>query len=391
MATTAERMRAHRGPALLSAGFRPFFLFAAAWAAIAVAVWLPLWEGRIALPTAFSPLDWHVHELLYGYAPAAVAGFLLTAVPNWTGRLPVVGRPLLALVIAWALGRLAVLVSAWIGAVPAAVIDLLFLAGLTFVAAREVWAGRNTRNLKVVALVAAAALGNAVFHAETILFGTAAWGTRIGIAALVILVVVIGGRIVPSFTLNWLRTRPPGRLAIPFGRFDTAVSAITTAALALWVALPDARLTGLALLVGGLANLARLARWAGWRTWDEKLVLVLHVGYLFVGLGFLLLGASLLGLPLARSAALHAWTVGAVGLMTLAVMTRASLGHTGRPLHAGRAVSALYLGGLVATLARIAMGVGPAQMVFLHLAVAGWLVAFAGFAIVYFPILTRPR
>ena len=388
---TAEGLRAHRGPALLAGGFRPFFLFAAAWAAIAIALWLPIFGGHFELPTAFGPIDWHVHELLWGYGPAAIAGFLLTAIPNWTGRLPVVGRPLLILVSLWAIGRLAVTVSAWIGAIPAAVLDLAFPVALTYVAAREVRAGRNWRNLKVVATVALLAVGDAVFHAEAFLRGTGPIGQRIGIAATVMLIVIIGGRIVPSFTINWLRGRGPGRSPTPFARFDRAVSVATALAFALWIAVPEGPITATVLLATGLAHLARLARWAGWRTWEEKLVFVLHVAYLFVGLGFVLLAASLFGAPLPPSAALHAWTIGAIGLMTLAVMTRASLGHTGRPLHATRPIALLYAGGLLAVSSRIAMGFGVAEMLFLHLAAVGWLVAFAGFVIVYRPILTTPR
>lgn len=392
MATTAEQMRAHDGPILLSGGFRPFFLFGAAWAAIAVALWLPIFEGHLTLPSAFAPLDWHVHELLYGYLPAAVAGFLLTAIPNWTGRLPVVGRPLAWLVGLWAAGRVAILVSALIGAWTAAAIDTAFLLALVAVTAREVLAGKNRRNLRVVAIVALLALGNIVFHVETIVGQRSDHATRIGIAAAILLVSLIGGRVVPSFTLNWLRSRPAGRLPVPFGRFDGGVIIASGLALALWVVLPDHRVTGAALLVAGLAQSARLARWAGWRTGGEWLVLVLHVAYLFVPLGFLLLGATILGaLPLLPSAALHAWTVGAVGLMTLAVMTRAGLGHTGRSLHATRAIQAVYLGAFVAALARIAVGLGHAEMVLLHIALVGWLVAFAGFAIVYTPILARPK
>lgn len=392
MATSAEQMRAYTGPVLLTGGFRPFFLLGAVWAAIAVLLWIPMFEGHLTLPTAFSLLDWHVHELLYGYLAAAVAGFLLTAIPNWTGRLPVVGRPLALLVGLWAAGRLAVLVSALIGAVPAAVIDLAFLAALVAVTGREVWASNNRRNLRVVGLVALLFVGNLVFHVETILTGTAAYGTRLGLAGALLLVSLIGGRIVPSFTINWLRNCPPGRNATPFARFDMIVIAASAVALAVWVALPDRPETGAALIAAGLLQTARLARWAGWRTWGEKLVLVLHVAYGFLALGFLLLGATLVGLsPLPASAALHAWTIGALALMTLAVMTRASLGHTGRALHAGRAVQAIYLGAFVATLARIAMGLGTAELVFLHVAAVGWLVAFAGFALVYRPILTGPR
>jgi uncharacterized protein involved in response to NO len=126
MMTTAEQVRSYAGPAILSYGFRPFFLFGVVWAALAVAVWLPMLGGSFDLPTAFAPIDWHAHELLYGYLPAIVAGFLLTAVPNWTGRLPVTGSPLLALLLAWLAGRIAVAVSGWLGLPGAAVVDLSF-------------------------------------------------------------------------------------------------------------------------------------------------------------------------------------------------------------------------------------------------------------------------
>ena len=223
MATTAEQMRAHRGPAILTGGFRPFFLFGAIWAALAVLLWMPQYEGHFLLPTAMSALDWHVHELLYGYLAAAVAGFLLTAIPNWTGRLPVVGRRLGVLVGLWAAGRVAMLVSGLLGGSVAAAIDAAFLVALTAVTAREVWTGKNWRNLRVVGLVALLAIGNVVFHVETLVSGTAAYGSRIGIAGAVVLIALIGGRIVPSFTLNWLRPRGPGAMPVPFARFDGVV------------------------------------------------------------------------------------------------------------------------------------------------------------------------
>lgn len=392
MATTAEQLRAHRGPALLQGGFRPFFLFGALWAGLTVLMWLPMWEGEITLPSRFSALDWHVHETLYGYLPAAVAGFLLTAIPNWTGRLPVVGRPLAILFALWLIGRPAIAFSGPIGAIPAAVLDLAFLAALTASTGREVIAGKNWRNLKTVGVVGLLFLGNLVFHVECATRGSAQWGTRIGLAAAVLLVNLIGGRIVPSFTINWLRPRGPGRQPIPFGRADQIVTAITAAALAVWVVLPEGRPTAAALILAGLAQGWRLSRWAGWRTWDEKLVLVLHLGYLGVPLGFLALGGALAGLlAITPSAALHAWTIGAVGLTTLAVMTRASLGHTGRPLHATGPIALVYAAAFVAMLARLAAGFGVAEFALLHVALLGWLVAFFGFAWIYRPILTTPR
>lgn len=392
MTTTAEQIRAYRGPAVLGFGFRPFFLGGALWAAIAVAVWLPMLAGSVGLPTAFAPIEWHVHELLYGYVPAVVAGFLLTAVPNWTGRLPVTGAPLLALFLTWAAGRAAILVSAWIGRRLAAIIDLAFLAALAAVIAREILAGNNARNLKVLAVVGLLLLGNALFHAESALGIGQGHGTRAGIGATVLLIMLIGGRIVPSFTRNWLARQAPGPLPQPFNRFDGAVMVASAAALASWVVKPESDVTALLAVAAGALNAARLGRWAGYRTTAEPLVLVLHVAFAFLPIGFLLLalGIAAPGV-IASSGALHSWTAGAIGLMTLAVMTRASLGHTGRPLTATLPTQLIYLAALVAALTRITAAFGVAREPLLHVSAAAWVMAFVGFAIVYAPLLIRPR
>ena len=172
MATTAETLRAYRGPAILSYGFRPFFLGGAIWAAVAMVLFIPMLQGYLALPTALNPIDWHQHELLYGFLPAIVGGFLLTAVPNWTGRLPVAGARLAGLFALWLAGRVAVSTSALIGAGPAATIDMLFLIALGLIVGREILASGKTNNLKVLALVSLLAIGNLVFHIETAVSGT---------------------------------------------------------------------------------------------------------------------------------------------------------------------------------------------------------------------------
>ena len=215
--TPIPRLRDYSGPALLSYGFRPFFLFGACYAALAILAWLPLFYGEIALATAFSPRDWHVHEMLYGYIPAVVTGFLLTAIPNWTGRLPLQGWPLLVLVIVWAAGRVAVTLSAEIGWLAAALIDSSFLLLVVAATAREIIAGRNWRNLKVLIPVTILGLGNAGFHIEAHVLGAADYGIRVGIAGVLVLIMVIGGRLIPSFTRNWLARENPGRLPVPFG------------------------------------------------------------------------------------------------------------------------------------------------------------------------------
>ena len=349
-----ERRLKYAGPALFSYGFRPFFLGGAAWSVVCILLWIPQFMGDLSLRTAYAPLDWHIHEMLYGYVAAVVAGFLLTAIPNWTGRLPINGAPLMALTALWLAGRFAILLSVYIGIALAALIDVAFLATLAIVAAREIIVGRNWRNLRVLALICVLIAGNIVFHVEVYLFGGADYGIRIGIAAVIMLITLVGGRIVPSFTRNWLARRENKRLPAPFSRFDIASIAVSIVSLVLWAGLPDRAITGIALIVAAAMQGARLARWSGDRTASDRLVLVLHVGYAFVPIGFALLGASILYPSVVPSSVgIHAWAVGAIGLMTLAVMTRASLGHTGQALSAGRGTQAIYLFALCAAVLRI--------------------------------------
>lgn len=391
MPPALARRRGYAGPALFSYGFRPFFLGGALWAALGVPLWLFLYLGEIDLPTAMSPVDWHVHEMLYGYVPAIVAGFLLTAIPNWTGRLPVNGLPLAALAALWLAGRIAILFSASIGAWTAGVIDLAFIVCFAGLALREIVAGRNWRNLRVLAMLGVLFAGNLVFHYEAIEYGYAIDGTRIGLAAVLMLIMLIGGRIVPSFTHNWISRVNPGRLPRPFSRFDAACLAAAGLSLLLWVFAPAQAFVGVLLMIAGILHAFRLARWAGDRTLADRLVLVLHVAYAFVPLGFLFVGASVLwprAVP--ASAGIHAWTVGAIGTMTLAVMTRASLGHTGQPLAASAATQAIYALVVVAALARI-IAPWAWTIELLYVAAFAWTAAFAAFALAYGPLLLRPR
>jgi uncharacterized protein involved in response to NO len=383
------RLKAYQGPALLSYGFRPFFFFGACHAALAIVIWMPLFEGEISLPSLLAPRDWHAHEMLFGYVAAVLTGFLLTAIPNWTGRLPLQGTPLLVLVLVWLAGRFAVAWSAHLGWVVSAGIDCTFLLLVVAATAREIIAGQNWRNLKVLIPVSVLALANIGFHSEAHISGIAGFSLRAAIAAIVILIMLIGGRIVPSFTRNWLARENPGRLPAPFGRFDAASIAFSGASLCLWVFVPEGLWTGATLLVAAPLQCVRLARWAGDRTMRERLVLVLHVAYAFVPLGFVLAGLAALGLILA-SAGLHAWMVGAASTMTLAVMTRASLGHTGRDLTAGPGTQAIYAAVVIAASARVAGALMPGwTMALLHIAAVAWIAAFGGFAVLYGPVLFR--
>jgi uncharacterized protein involved in response to NO len=232
-----------------------------------------------------------------------------------------------------------------------------------------------------------------IFHFEDYEWRLAQLGSRLGIAAAVALISLIGGRVIPSFTHNWLAREHPGRLPVRFGRFDIAVLAVSITALAVWVCIPSWTGTAALMLISGVAHAARLARWAGDRTLRDRLVLVLHVGYAFVPLGFLLVAIAIL-LPTAvpTSAGIHGWTIGAIGTMTLAIMTRASLGHTGQPLSAGRLTELMYIAVLCAVLLRVGAAFATeAAAPLIEGAGAAWIAAFWLFAIGYGPLLSRPR
>lgn len=388
---TMTRARAYRGPTLFSYGFRPFFLFGAILAGIMIPLWLAAFDGEVSLPTAFAPLDWHVHEMLFGYIGAVIAGFLLTAVPNWTGRLPIQGLPLAILFSTWLAGRLAVSLSGVIGWGAAMAADSLFLLLLAAAAAREIVAGRKWGNLKVVGIVILLALVNIAFHVEAHVEGLAEYSSRAGIALIVTLIGVIGGRIVPSFTRNWLARQGQGRMPAPFGRFDAVTMGVGVLALTGWVVAPAAGIVAAALCLAGALHLVRLGRWAGERTFPDRLVLILHIAYAFVPVGFFLSALSALGL-VAPAAGVHAWTGGAIGTMTIAVMTRASLGHTGRPLAASPPTQALYAAVVTAALARICAALEPSHAdILLPVAGVAWTAAFLGFALSYGPLLCAAR
>lgn len=396
MSTTAEQMRAWQGPALLSFGFRPFFLGAGIWAALAMALWIPMLSGSLDLPTRFDPVSWHAHEFLFGYLSAVIAGFLLTAVPNWTGHLPIVGWPLGGLFALWIGGRIAVTVSAGLPVLVTALADMALPIALTGFLGREIVVGRNWRNLIVLLVLSVFTLANAIFHWEAAQGGHAAqgYGLRTGLGAAVILIAVIGGRIVPSFTRNWLVRKGSGRLpAPPMQRLDKIALLALLVAILGWVVAPESQSTAVLLLVAGLLHFARLARWTGERTLGEPLLWILHLGYLFLPLGALAIAGSILAPDwLGPAPAQHLWMAGAVGVMTIAVMTRATLGHTGQALLAGRGTKLLYTALLIAVAGRFAAGFATDGTMALY-ALSGvlWIGAFGGFAVVYGPALLRRR
>jgi uncharacterized protein involved in response to NO len=282
------------------------------------------------------------------------------------------------------------LCSGKIGGIAAAAIDVSFLVTLAAVAACEIVSGKNWRNLRVLVILGVLALGNVVFHAEVLMKGSADYGIRISIGAVILLISLIGGRIVPSFTNNWLARNNPGRLPTPFSRFDGATLAMSALAILAWIAAPAHGATGGLLLGAGVLQSGRLARWAGERTFADRLVLVLHVGYAFVPFGFLLLGLAALAGDLPASAGIHAWTAGAIGLMTLAVMTRATLGHTGQALQAGPATQAIYACVLIGALLRVCAAIAG-SMPLLEAGGVLWVAGFLGYVLVYAPLLVRRK
>src|SRR5690606_36073890 len=299
-------------------------------------------------------------EMIFGFVAAAIAGFLLTAVPNWTGRLPVAGWPLALLAGLWLAGRIAVFTSTWLGPWPAAVIDAAFLPVFAAVVLREIVAGRNWRNLKVAIPVVLLALCNIAVHAETVGLaeGSAQPALYLAVFLVLTLISIVGGRIVPSFTRNWLAKRRARSLPRGHQGFGgVALAWVPVLGLA-WVFAPDAPAPAALALAAALAHAARLALWRGWRTTAEPLLWILHVGYAWLPIGFALLGAALVSDAVARSAALHALTAGAFGTMILAVMTRASLGHSGRALTASPATTLCYVLAIAAALVRVAAPIG---------------------------------
>jgi len=379
--------RTYDGWPLFSYGFRPFFLLGSIYAGLAILVWIPVFMGELSLVTAFIPRDWHVHEMLYGFLPAVITGFLFTAIPNWTGRLPLRGPPLMFLVALWIAGRICVTLSAQTGWFAAMLVDSSFLLLVGAAVAREIIAGKKWNNLGIVVLILVLLAGNVAFHLEAHFKGVAEIGIRVGIAVVVLLISVIGGRIIPSFTRNWLVREKPGRLPVPFARFDMLCVVAGALALVLWVFWPNGTWTGSALALAGALHVVRLARWAGDRTGRERLLLILHIGYAFVPLGFLLNAASAFGVVPA-GAGVHAWMAGAAGVMTLAVMSRATLGHTGQQLKASAPTQGIYLAITGAAVARVCAVLDPAHgNALLYVAAFAWAAAFLGFAVCYGPTL----
>lgn len=384
-----------RSPVLLAYAFRPFFLLTGLFAVWMILAWAGFYLGVWQLPLGLSPLHWHSHEVLYGLVPAAIAGFLLTAMATWTGAPPLRGTPLLLMILAWLAGRIAMGFAAVLPAAWVAAIDLVFLPVLALYAGMTLVRYKNWRNLVLVGVLLVLSLGNALMHGGFILgdLRLLRLGELTGLDTITLLMLVVAGRITPAFTRNWLRLRDANPDVVRQEN-GLALAALVSAALLLpldWVMAPQALIAAIAILAG-LLNLTRLLQWSGWHTAAEPLLWILHIAYGWICLALLLRGIAGLGNVVSADAWQHALGVGAIGTLLLGVMTRVSLGHTGRQLQLPRYGIVIYVAILSAAILRLL-----AAMTWLDfnwgiaLATALWVIAFTLFLILYTPILMRPR
>ena len=376
----------------LALGFRPFYLGGALFAVLALPLWLAWYTGFLAASPGINGLTWHIHEMIFGFAPAVIAGFLLTAVRNWTGRPTPTGKSLAGLFLLWVAGRILMLTGPL---AIAAAVDLAFLPALGVAVAIPIWRSRNRRNFKVLAILAALATANLVLHLANLgalSNGLLSTSYEFALDIIVILIAIMGGRVIPAFTSN----------AIPAANVRTdsriewvAIASVVTIAAAgvsgAWWTIPKGVLTGL-LAVGALSHSIRLALWAPHRTYSQPLLLMLSVAYAWlpISLAFRML-AELGVVPAA--AGVHALTIGAMSSLMLAMMARSALGHTGRPLLAGTAEISAFLLLQLAAFIRVVAASFPTESYRYAVLTAGimWSIAFGIFLIAYFPILTRQR
>lgn len=380
--------------AFLSYGFRPFFLGAALFAGVAVPAWVLIVTGVSGSNFLYAPREWHVHEMLFGFLPAVITGFLLTAIPNWTGRAPLKGIPLLSLWLLWLAGRL-LLAWPWVGPLAAAIVDGMFLVALTAFVWREIAVGGTRSQAPIGVVISLYACANILFHVLALRGAMADLPARMALGLIMLLLTMIGGRVTPNFTREFFAQEriDPARVA-PFSRVDGLSIVLVVAAAVAWIVQPESVLAGGALVVAGSINLFRLTRWSGWLAWREPLVWILSVGYGWLVLSLLALGGAILGMGLPTANALHVLSSGAVGTMTLAVMTRASLGHTGRARHAGPVTVLIYvlvnLGAILRVFAPSPDAPTAVTNLILGFAAAGWSGAYVLFALTYGPYLVRP-
>lgn len=373
-----------RGAALFALGFRPFYLLAAAFAALAVPLWIASDAGwRVPLRI---DVFWHMHEMVFGFALAVVIGFLYTAGYNWTGLWTPRGRHLAAIAGLWIAGRVAMLAAP----LPlAAAIDLAFLPAAIMPFYRVLKQTGNRRNLFLVVLLGLIELADALYHGAVLgwLWVNPLKPVHAAVMLIVVIEVAIGGRVIPMFTKNAV----PGSRPVQDARRDRYALVLTVLAGAAWAAGAPAPLTASLALFAGVGQGARLVGWQPWRSWRNPLLWVLHLSYAWIPFGFALLALAQYGV-VSQSAALHVLTVGALAGLIIGMITRTALGHTGRPLEAGRGECLMFVLVQTAVVLRFAAAVLPAwRTPCLVLATICWSTAFLAYLAVYVPYLSAPR
>jgi uncharacterized protein involved in response to NO len=377
--------------ALFSLGFRPFYLLAAFSALLLVPCWLLVYFGILPQHAAFAGGLWHAHEMLFGYTAAVVVGFLYTAVPNWTGRKTPQGTALAGLAALWLAGRVAMLIGGALPPLLVAAIDLAFLPLAALGALLPLWRKRNWRNIGFAIGLLAATLLNLCMHLDAMGLAPGAAATAIegALAAVTVLLVVMTARVVPFFTGNALPDAGARRLP----RLDAATLAIVVVALAARLVLPETAVAaGLAFAAAALL-VGRMALWGTLASFRNPMLWVLHLGHLWIAIGFVLEGAYALGAAIPATLPAHALTVGAIGGLTLGMMARSGLGHSGRRIVAGPLLATAFVAINIAAWART---LAPAMMPSHYeramvISASFWSLAFALFLIVMVPVCIRPR
>lgn len=371
--------------ALLALAFRPFFLAAGVLATLLVPLWLFAFFGKLTLPSRLYPASWHGHEMVFGFAVAVIAGFLLTAARNWTSTPTVSGAKLGALVALFLLGRVFVLFGASLPEALVVAVDLAFLPAVAIALAMPIVRAKNWRNLAFVPLLLVLAAANTLFYLSPL---RASAALRFALGVILVIITVMGGRVIPAFTANALRLE-----VRKTPRLDAAAIAAVALSAILELAPVDPRVLGVAAIVAGVLNLARLSRWHPLATRAHSILWVLHLGYGWLALGLVLKGVTAFVPTWIPTASLHALAVGSIATLILGMMTRVSLGHTGRMLAVTTSIALGYVSlGVAALLRAIGPLVVPSAYRFLLIASGvAWTIAFAIFLIGYFPMLIAPR
>ena len=374
-------------------GFRPFYLVAAVFAVISLPVWLGFYVGVISSGGYLAGLDWHSHEMVFGFATAVIAGFLLTAVKNWTGLPTLTGSSLAALVLLWISGRVLMLSGP---PVLAAIIDFLFIPALAIAIAIPITQSGNIRNFKILVVLGGLMVANSVFH-QAMLGALPFQLTRVSVLAaldvIVILIAIVAGRVIPAFTGNAVpAARPHSVYIVEAAAIISLVLVLAVGVSSPWWSIPTSIWIGL-LLVAALAHVVRLLLWDPFKTRGNALLWMLPVAYAWIPVSLVLRAAAASPLHIAASSASHALTVGAVASLMVAMMTRSALGHTGRALKAGRIEVGAFVTLQIAAIVRIVPGIVWPQhyRAFLIGSAVLWSLAFTIFVFGYWSILTRPR